>query len=246
MYIKCLNHSEFLKGTSSHLVVSWKPESEASTLACLWVSHVFLLPFCSPTCKVKGMDRWWFYSPGLWTSSVRSLGIIAKCTIPRPSCISVELEIECLEIFSSNNPPGDSRWCSQVLSSCLPRFPWFWCLEFSAFHLFLSVLIFSYSVFPRELSSLDCEPLRTGAAPSTMPGTREVLSKQGKARKEQIGFPGSTTTYAHPSNFHKFSYRLSHKSSDLRNGKNTDFGTWKTGFESHFYLLLCSDLFQVT
>lgn len=130
MYIKRLNHSEFLKRISSHLVVSWKPECEALMLACLWASHVSLLP----------------REPGLWTSSVKLLGITAKCTIPRPSCISVELDIECLEIFSSNKPPGDSRWCSQVLSSCLPRVPWFWCLEFSAFSLFLSVLIFSYPV----------------------------------------------------------------------------------------------------
>lgn len=173
------------------------------------------------------MDWCWLHSPGLWTSSVESRGIIVKCTIPGPSCISIELEIECLEIFSSNNPPSDPRWCSQVWSCCLPRTPQFWCFR----------ILCLLSQCPDFL--LPCFPWRapfTGLWTSQeqgpylvhlcMLGTRDMLSKRGEARRERMGFPGFTTTYAHPSNFHNCSCRLSHyKSSDTINGKNTDFGT---------------------
>lgn len=59
-----------------------------------------------------------------------------------------------------------------------------------------------------------------------MPGTWEMLRGQREARRERMGFHGFTATYAYLSNFHGVSCRLSHyKSSDVINGKNTDFGT---------------------
>lgn len=123
-------------------------------------SHSLSAPLFHP--QSEGTDGWWFYSPGLATSPVESLGIILQCADSWAQlhiCRTWELSAwKLLVLIILQVIPGDAApfWVvvfqEPLGSHALGSF---------AFSLLLHALIFPYPVFPRKLPSLDWEPLRS-------------------------------------------------------------------------------------